>query len=80
MNIGKIVCKIALVMPMRIRCFILRKKGIIGFKTEIRRYVYMDNPEQIVIGDESFVNSHVRFNIGKSDLGRVIIGSKVFVA
>lgn len=50
-----------------------------GHNVEIRNCVFFDKPENVYIGDDSFINRGCEFHIGASDTAKIKIGKNCFL-
>lgn len=50
-----------------------------GHNVEIRNCVFFDNPENVYIGEDSFINRGCEFHMGASDTAKIKIGKKCFL-
>lgn len=65
-----------------LRVALLRIRGAhIGNDVEIRRNVFVDSPDKLFIGDNTFINRGCEFHIGggKNSRHKVMIGKNVFI-
>lgn len=48
--------------------------------TILGKYIYIDRPKQVLIGEKGFVNHHVQFVVGGNNTATIKIGNKVWIA